>query len=52
MVKEYLRYLMEESMKEDINLIKNMDMECLLGRMEEAIEVSGLKENATDKVII
>lgn len=41
---------MEENMKDSINLIKNMDLENILGQMEEDITGNGLTVNDMDKV--
>lgn len=37
--------LMEENMKENIEMIKNMDMEFIFGPMDGFIKVIGIKEN-------
>lgn len=43
---------MEENMKGNINMIKNMDMEFIFGLMEENMRGNGLLENNMEKVEI
>lgn len=52
MDKEYLNGQMEESIKDNIKMIRKVDMEKSLGQMEKSIKDNGLMENKMEQAII
>ena len=47
-VSAYMFGMMEESMKANIRMIKNMDLECILGQMADVMKVIGGKVNSME----